>query len=344
MRKYWVLLFIVTLILSAYTADKSAWFAVPKNWPEPNYDFTKNPLSVDKIQLGRALFYDPILSRDNSISCASCHSQYTAFAHVDHALSHGIEDRVGKRNAPTLVNLAWNKSFMWDGAINHLDMQSLAPINHPDEMDEKTEHLILKLRQTKRYPKLFYKAYGDSNITGEHTLKAIAQFMLTLVSNSSKYDSVMRKEAKFTPQEKRGYYLFKKNCAGCHQEPLFTNSSFENNGLKMDTLLKDYGRVLITQSPNDSFKFKVPSLRNIEFSYPYMHDGRFKTLSKVMEHYISGIIPYTNLSAPLRQPIILSSNEKVDIISFLLTLTDRHFLFNQQYGYPKEILLPLSKD
>lgn len=344
MRKYWVLLFIVTLILSAYSADKSAWFAIPKNWPEPNYDFTKNPLSVDKIQLGRALFFDPILSRDNSISCASCHSQYNAFAHVDHALSHGIEDHIGKRNAPALVNLAWNKSFMWDGAINHLDMQSLAPINHPDEMDEKTEHLILKLQQTRRYPSLFFKAFGDSSITGEHTLKAIAQFMLTLVSNNSKYDSVMRKETKFSAQENKGYILFKKNCAGCHQEPLFTNSSFENNGLKMDTQLKDYGRVLITQSPNDSFKFKVPSLRNIEFSYPYMHDGRFKTLSKVLEHYSSGIIPYTNLSAPLRQPIILSSNEKVDIISFLLTLTDRHFLFNQQYGYPKEILLPSSKD
>lgn len=336
MKKIATISCIVFLIISAFSADKTSWGLSPEGWPAPNYDFTKNPPDENKIQLGRALFYDPILSRNNTISCASCHSQYTAFAHVDHALSHGIEDRIGKRNAPSLINLAWNKSFMWDGAINHLDMQSLAPINHPDEMDEKTEHLIQKLQNSKLYPSLFYLAYKDSTITGEHMLKAIAQFMLTLVSCNAKYDSVMRKQANFSIQEAKGYALFRKHCSNCHSEPLFTNSAFENNGLRLDTFLKDYGRVMISQNPEDSFKFKVPSLRNVEFSYPYMHDGRFKSLSKVMDHYTGGIVRHKNLSPKLQAPIKLSSNEKVDIIAFLLTLTDKSFLFDPQYSFPKK--------
>lgn len=344
MKKLFVLFISTSLILSAYTADKNELFTTPTSWPKPQYDFSKNPLNEHTIQLGRALFYDPILSRDNTISCASCHAQYTAFAHVDHKLSHGIEDRIGKRNAPALINLAWNKSFMWDGAINHLDMQSLAPINHPDEMDEKTEHLITKLQQSKLYPKLFYSAYKDSLITGEHTLKAIAQFMLTLVSSNSKYDSVQRREVSFSPQEANGYKLFRKNCNTCHSEPLFTNFEFENNGLVADTFLKDIGRAKISQNTKDSFKFKVPTLRNIEFSYPYMHDGRFKTLSKVMEHYSNGINPDKHLSAKLQHKIYLSPNEKVDIIAFLLTLSDKTFLFNPEFGYPKKILLTPAKE
>lgn len=319
-------------------------FTVPENFPKPQYDFAKNPLSNEKIQLGRALFYDPILSRDATISCASCHSQYTAFTHVDHALSHGIEDKIGTRNSPALMNLAWHKEFMWDGAINHLDMQALAPISNPVEMDEKIEHVVKKLQASKLYPKLFYKAFGDSLITGEHTLKAISQFMLILVSANSKYDSVMRKEATFTEQEQKGYLLFQKNCGACHKEPLFTNLEYENNGLEVDISLTDFGRMKITQNPKDSLKFKVPTLRNIEFSYPYMHDGRFKRLNEVLKHYTNGVKSSPTLSPHLAKPIVLSSNEKVDMIAFLLTLTDKHFLFNPQYSYPKDIFFPKAKD
>ena len=211
-------------------------------------------------------------------------------------------------------------------------------------MDENIAHVVIKLQESKLYPKLFYMAFGDSVITGEHTLKAISQFMLTLVSSDSKYDSVMRKQSVFTSQENNGYILFKKNCASCHTEPLFTNDDFRNNGLPVDTTLNDFGRYRITKNPSDSLKFRVPTLRNIEFSYPYMHDGRFKKLSQVMNHYTNGIEKNKTLAPELQQPIVLTSNEKVDIIAFLLTLTDKSFLFNAKYYYPKEIFSQKAKD
>jgi len=340
MKKLFLISATLIITLTAFKAVKEVIFIVPQNWPKPHYDFSKNPLTADKIELGRSLFYDPLLSRNNMISCASCHSQYTAFTHVDHALSHGIEDKIGTRNSPALINLAWQSSFMWDGAINHLDMQALAPISHPSEMGEKIENVALKLQRSKIYPALFYKAYNDSIISGEHILKAISQFMLTLVSADSRYDSVMRKQAEFTIQEKNGYRLFQQNCASCHTEPLFTNLQFENNGLAVDTILKDHGRMKVTKNPSDSLKFKVPTLRNIEFSFPYMHDGRFKKLSEVINHYTSGVVQSKTLSGKLQKPIVLSSNEKVDVIAFLLTLTDKKFLFNSNFSYPKDILLP----
>ena len=342
-RKLLIFSFLCLAILAFHSVDEMQ-FEVPSNFPKPDYDFSKNPLSENKIQLGRALFYDPILSRNNMISCASCHSQFSAFTHVDHALSHGIEDKIGFRNSPTLMNLAWQTLFMRDGAINHLDVQALAPISNPLEMDENIAHVVIKLQESKLYPKLFYMAFGDSVITGEHTLKAISQFMLTFVSSDSKYDSVMRKQSVFTSQENNGYILFKKNCASCHTEPLFTNDDFGNNGLPVDTTLNDFGRYRITKNPSDSLKFRVPTLRNIEFSYPYMHDGRFKKLSQVMNHYTNGIEKNKTLAPELQQPIVLTSNEKVDIIAFLLTLTDKSFLFNAKYYYPKEIFSQKAKD
>jgi cytochrome c peroxidase len=242
------------------------------------------------------------------------------------------------------MNLAWQTSFMRDGAINHLDMLALAPMSNPDEMDENIRHVVFKLQANNVYPKLFFEAFGDSVITGEHTLKAIAQFMLTLVSSNSKYDSVMRKQSVFTSQEKNGYVLFKKNCASCHTEPLFTNDNFRNNGLAIDTTLKDFGRYRVTKNPSDSLKFKVPTLRNIEFSYPYMHDGRFKKLSQVINHYTNGIEKNRTLAPELQIAIELTSNEKVDIIAFLLTLSDKSFLFNPKYFYPKEIFSKTVKD
>jgi cytochrome c peroxidase len=338
MKKRIYIFVIVCMVLSSFTFISNTEFILPQQWPSPVYDFKQNPLTVAKVELGRVLFYDPILSRDQTISCASCHSVYTAFTHVDHALSHGIEDRIGTRNSPTLMNLAWHRSFMWDGSINHLDMQALAPITHPREMDEKIERVVSKLQSSSLYPKLFYKAYGDSTITGQHTLKAISQFLLTLVSAQSKYDSVMRKETSFTRQEGNGYRLFQEHCSSCHSEPLFTNLQYENNGLPLDTTLSDYGRMLVTHQSKDSLRFKVPTLRNIEFSFPYMHDGRFKKLSQVLNHYTGGVQRGSTLSKQLKTPIALTSNEKVDMIAFLLTLTDRHFLFNPDYAYPKNIL------
>ncbi len=314
-------------------------FTVPKGWPKPVYSFDKNPPTKEGFQLGRYLFYDPLLSRDNTISCASCHLQATGFTHVDHDLSHGIDGKIGNRNSMTIMNTAWNKSFMWDGAVNHLDVQALAPITNPLEMDETLQNVLVKLNGSTIYKTLFYRAFGDSTATGERTLKAIAQFMVQLNSSNSRYDKYVRNEpnSSFSAQEKNGLRLFETFCVSCHPAPLFTNNKIENNGLPVDSTLFDFGRFNVTKRVEDSFQFKVPTLRNIQFSGPYMHDGRFTKLSEVIEHYRHGIIRYNNLSPALKTKIIISDNDKVDLISFLYTLSDTSFLFNPKYAYPKNI-------
>ena len=337
MKKHLVLGLLVCLVLSAFKKVSKCHFTVPEGWPKPKYNFNKKPLDPEKILLGRALFYDPILSRDSTVSCSSCHTQYAAFTHIDHSLSHGIDGRIGTRNSPALMNLAWQKEFMWDGRAAKIQIQAILPITHPDEMDETIEHVLLKLKHSNIYPNLFYASFGDSAINSEQMLEAISQFMVSIISSESMYDSVMRNQATFTPKEANGYKLFKQHCASCHTEPLFTNLAYENNGLPVDTSLKDYGRVNVTHKAIDSFKFKVPTLRNIEISSPYMHDGRFKRLHDVVNYYTSGIHAGTNLAPQLRDPIQLSANEKVDLVAFLLTLTDMKFLSNKEYSYPKKI-------
>ena len=310
------------------------YFKIPTGWPKPNYDFSKNPLSEEGFQLGRQLFYDPILSKDSTISCASCHLQATGFTHVDHSLSHGIDGKIGTRNSMTMMNLAWSKTFMWDGGVNHLDVQALNPITSSVEMNETLKNVVLKLQKSDKYKSMFLAAFGDENITGQHVLKALSQFELMLVSSNSKYDKVMRKEALFTNQEQNGYQLFKTNCASCHSEPLFTNGKYENNGITIDTTLNDIGRQRITEKSEDYLKFKVPTLRNIQFTNPYMHDGRFLKLTEVIKHYNS-IENNTNLPKQLQKPMNLTDNERVDLVAFLLTLTDNEFLFNKRFAYPR---------
>lgn len=311
------------------------FFNPPDYFPKPVYNFEQPPLDSNKIELGRILFYDPILSKDNTISCASCHSPFNAFAHTDHDLSHGIFDSIGNRNAPALFNLAWQKTFMWDGAINHLDMQALAPISHPSEMGSNINEVIKKLNESKAYKELFLNAFQDSTISTSKILKALSQFQLTLVTSNTKYDKVKMGKETFTEQEKNGYQLYKNNCASCHSEPFFSNYNFENNGLPIDPTLNDMGRYVITQNENDKRKFKVPSLRNLSFTYPYMHDGRFMTLQEVINHYTSGIEHSETLSSQFNESIELSSNEKVDLISFLLTLNDKDFVFNKKHQFKK---------
>jgi cytochrome c peroxidase len=331
------LIIFLSVLLLSFINDNNTLFSVPQGWTKPVYDFNKNPLTKEKIELGRILFYDPILSKDNTISCSSCHLSHTAFAHIDHQLSHGIKGKIGTRNAPALMNLAWNSSFMWDGSVNHLDMQSLAPITHPDEMGENMDNVVAKLQKSTRYTELFKAAYGDEVITGEHTLKAISQFMLTLVSANSKYDKILRgdKNIAFNPYELKGYDLFKTHCGSCHREPLFMSNSFENNGLEPDTTLNDIGRMKLTQRPEDAFKFRVPTLRNIEVSYPYMHDGRFPNLPMVLFHYTEGVHQSPTLSPQLKKKIILSETDKGNLIAFLKTLTDEDFLHNPAFQYAK---------
>ena len=338
MKKLVIALAFGISIIGIYAFSKSQftpiYFEVPQGWPKPHYDFKNNPVSEEGFQLGRKLFYDPILSRDNTISCASCHLQATGFTHVDHDLSHGIDGKIGMRNSLALMNLAWSKDLMWDGGVNHIEVQPLNPITSPLEMDETLEHVVQKLQQTQDYPGLFERAFGSSKITGQLTLKALSQFVVMLKSSNSKYDQVIRKETSFNEQEQKGYDLFKQHCASCHQEPLFTNSKFEYNGLAVDPTLNDIGRMKITGRKEDSLRFKVPTLRNIQFTFPYMHDGRFKTLTEVIKHYNS-LSRNKLLTKELSKPMNLTDNNRVDIVAFLKTLTDNEFLFNPKYGYPK---------
>jgi cytochrome c peroxidase len=330
--KQYIFCILLFCIASAFVTINKLPFVIPEQFPIPAYDFSNNQLTNKKVELGRALFYDPLLSQNNKVSCASCHSPFNAFAHTDHALSHGINDSIGTRNAPALFNLAWQKTFMWDGAINHLDMQALAPISHPSEMGESLDNVVKKLQSSMEYSQWFYDAFGDSAVTGQRVLLALSQFELSLVSANSKYDSVMRRQTSFDLQEANGYRLYKINCAACHIEPLFSTYEFANNGLPVDTTLHDYGRWLVTHQSADSLQFKIPSLRNLEYSYPYMHDGRFKRLTDVLNHYTSGIQKSKTLARSLQKPIVLSSNEKTDLIAFLLTLSDKSFVFNPAHA------------
>ena len=300
-------------------------------WPERVYNLSEVQKRQACIDLGRALFYDPILSRDSTVSCSSCHSSYVAFTHVDHAVSHGIDDRIGRRNAPALMNLAWSNSFMWDGAINHLDMQPLAPISNPLEMDSSLPTVIQKLQDSQLYRTLFSRVYGDSLITSERMLKVFSAFLITLESRSSKYDHVHAGEEQFTEQESRGYALFKDQCNACHTEPLFTNQTFRNNGIDLNG--RDYGRGEITGIATDSGLFKVPTLRNVYYSRPYLHDGRISKLSDVIGHYASGRFPQT-ASPEMKNVSGMNEQQRVDLMAFLLTLSDSAFVFDKRFQYP----------
>lgn len=332
-----VLLLAATLFSGFHTPPDDPKLVIPRGWPQPVYNFAGNKLTDAGFTLGRKLFYDPALSADHTISCASCHAQWSGFTHGDHGLSHGIDGRKGKRNSLALFNLAWNKSFMWDGGVNNLEVQPLAPITNPVEMGNTLLHVVQTLDTAQGYHLLFYRAFGDSVITGQYVLKALAQFLVLFQSFNSKYDKYMRHEpgGEMTDQELNGLKLFRTHCTTCHTEPLFTNYAFENIGLAPDAFLKDYGRMTITGNPADSLKFRVPSLRNIIMSYPYMHDGRFNTLMQVMDHYTDGIIEGPTLAKALRKPMVLTLQDKQDLIVFLKTLTDKDFLFDNRLGERK---------
>ncbi|MES2702002.1 MAG: cytochrome c peroxidase [Bacteroidota bacterium] len=308
-------------------------FVVPPGWPKPVYNFEHNPITGAGARLGRKLFFDPLLSADGSISCGSCHAQARCFAQ-DSRLGSGMRGQRGSRNATALVNLAWSNTFMWDGGVNNLEVQPLNPITNPAEMGSKLTDVVTRLNSMPRYRAMCYEAFNDSVVTAPRLLKALAQFTLLLQSYNAKYDRVMRHEPGqiFTKQEQRGYVLFKTYCATCHTEPLFTNNSFRNNGLPVTGATPDVGRMKVTGDAADSLLFKVPTLRNIEVSGPYMHDGRFATLDEVMMHYSAGIVHGPALSGELAGGMRLSARDRHDIVSFLRTLTDSVFLNDPQLG------------
>lgn len=313
---------------------KDVKLVLPKTFPKPFYTFKNNKLTTDIFLLGRELFYDEILSKDNTVSCASCHQRIAAFAHIDHTLSHGIYGRIGNRNIPSLQNLIWNNTFMWDGGINHIEVQPIGPITNPLEMDESLEGVLMKLKKSDKFKPLFQKAYEDTIITSERMLKALTQFMGLMISSNSRYDKYIAGKEKFTPEEENGLKLFRSKCATCHTEPLFTNNAFTSNGLFPDSTLNDIGRAKVTAIKEDNYLYKVPTLRNIEMTYPYMHDGRYRKLKDVLSFYGT---PESH--SPTVDPMVskvgkLSFEEKRNLILFLLTLTDKEFLYDRRFVDP----------
>lgn len=307
-------------------------FAIPSNFPAPAYNFEDNQLTNAGFALGKKLFYDARLSADKSVSCGSCHQQFAAFANLDHKVSHGVNNCQGKRNAPPLFNLAWQKAFFWDGGVKNIETSPLNAIADACEMGTDIEAIIASLKNTAPYPELFQQAFGSSEINSQKILKSITQFTAVLVSGNSKYDKVMRKESGFTfsSTELAGYNLFKEKCSSCHAEPLFTDFSYRSNGL--DLVSADEGRSHITGLYTDFGKFRVPTLRNIEYTGPYMHDGRFYSLDEVLEHYNSGVKTSSNLDDGLKNGIPLKASEKEQIKAFLKTLTDNEFIKNTLYS------------
>lgn len=317
-------------------ADTTIRFIIPPGFPKPEVDiFARNPVTEAGFQLGRRLFYDGNLSKDGNFSCASCHQQYAAFCTSDHDLSHGFNNSFTTRNAPALFNIAWMKRLHWDGGVNQIEVQPLAPITSINEMAENIDSVLAILKKDTSYISMFKKAFGSNIINSQRMLKALAQFTGNLVSYNSKYDKVKRGEDTFETFEQHGYQVFKSKCNSCHTEPLFTDNSFHNNGLPLNNYLCDVGRMRITNDRKDSLKFKVPSLRNVARTQPYMHDGRFYSLDQVIEHYRTGIQMSPTLDTLLKNKLAMTDLEKRDLKYFLWTLTDTSFLKDPRFSQPR---------
>lgn len=296
-----------------------------------------NPLTEEGVALGRRLFHETRLSVNGTQSCASCHEQGHAFADA-RRFSPGAQRQEGRRNAMPLFNLAWQPAFFWDGRAATLREQVLMPIQDAHEMNETLPSVIGKLQADAGYRQAFARAFGGADITSERLAKALEQFLLTLVSQESRFDRAVRKVAELTESEKRGLRLFVTefdpgrglrgaDCFHCHGGTLFTSQAFANNGL--DLAEDDHGRMGVTKQAADRGKFKTPSLRNVARTAPYMHDGRFATLEEVVEHYSSGVKRTATLDPNLaKHPengLQLTTQEKADLVAFLKTLTDESF-------------------
>ncbi|GAB1856046.1 cytochrome c peroxidase [Flavobacteriaceae bacterium MHTCC 0001] len=301
-----------------------------------------NPQTVEGVALGKKLFFDPILSANNTQACADCHAPNNAFTDSDR-FSDGVNGIRGTRNSMPLFNLAWNydEKFFWDGASFSLEHQAFIPVTDPVEMNNTWATVEQKLIRHQEYPTLFKKAFGTSIIDSILVTKAIAQFERTLISANSKFDKFLLGEIELTPEELNGFNIFmdeaKGDCFHCHgsdKNPLWTDNAFHNNGL--DETFTDLGLGAITGDPADHGKFKSPSLRNLAFTAPYMHDGRFTTLDEVINHYSEGLKNSSTID-PLMKKVAqggvgLSVNDKADLKAFLLTLSDDTFVNNPLFS------------
>jgi cytochrome c peroxidase len=306
---------------------------IPSHYPATDY-YQRNPITKEGFELGRRLFYDKRFSVDGSISCGSCHQQVAAFGTYDHDLSHGVNGEHGIRNAMSLFNLAWQTSYGWDGKYASLDAVYSAHINSPIEFGETIGSIINKLKTDSYYPQQFKTVYGSTYISEPRIFNALTQFVSAFISSATKYDSVRQNIKSFTASEQAGYTVFLNKCNSCHAEPLFTDLAYRNNGLPL-TVLNDRGRMTVTGNKADSLKFRVPSLRNIFKSYPFLHDGRFIGFEQIFEHYNSGVQQSTTLDPLLSSGIQLSVAERTALVDFFRTLTDNSFTTNSSFAAPQ---------
>ncbi len=297
-----------------------------------------NPLTVEGIALGKKLFFDKQLSSDGTLACADCHKPENAFAD-ENQFSRGINNTLGTRNAMPLFNLAWNYSerFAWDGKELSLERQALEPVVSSQEMHNTWFNVVNTLQADPQYPELFNQAFGSVDIDSIKVTKAIAQFERTLISANSKFDNYLNGTASLTTEELNGFDVFmdetRGDCFHCHgsnNNPLWTDNAFHNNGL--DTNFTDLGLGAVSGDPADNGKFRSPSLRNLAFTAPYMHDGRFTTLDEVINHYSEGLQFSTTIDPLMKKVnqggVQLSEKDKNDLKAFLLTLTDEAFRNN----------------
>ena len=348
----------IGLALFSCTKDKTTFYPTPFEIDVPSHFPTMivpqdNPTTMEGVELGRKLFYEKKLSGDNSMSCASCHGQQNAFSDPNQ-YSTGIDGISGQRHSMALINLGWEDFFFWDGRAKTLEEQILEPVPNPIEMHLSWKEAVDKLNADIQYRNMFFRAYGETGIDSLKVAKAIAQFLRTMVSGSSKFDVMYKYEnglelntneqnilVQIESEEWAGYDLFKSlngaDCFHCHNGPLMRVKKFSNNGL-LPNSFNDLGRANVTNNPEDNYKFKVPTLRNIALTAPYMHDGRFSTLEEVIEHYSSGIH-----TSPTLDPLIefgsqggvqLDQFEKELLKKFLLTLTDSNFVNNINFQDP----------
>ncbi|MCZ4409201.1 cytochrome-c peroxidase [Cryomorphaceae bacterium 1068] len=312
----------------------------PDNFP-PFIQNNAENLTKEGVLLGRSLFYDTILSRDFSISCASCHKPENAFSDSGEISSKGVSGKRQRRNTPALFNLLWSDSFFWDGRVTSLESQAIEVVSGHTEMDLSWQEAVSRLSSDETYLSLFDQAFPGREIDSLLVADALAQFQSTLISNNSKYDRVLRGEDHFTEEEYKGFVFVNDqsmgNCLHCHTtdaHALGTNGGLANNGLPIIDSL-DWGKYDVTSDENDLGLFKIPSLRNLVFTAPYMHDGRFSSLEEVLDFYSRGVESHVNLDAKMnyftKNKPLFSEEEKHNILAFLMTLTDSTFVENPLY-------------
>jgi len=300
-----------------------------------------NPMTVEGIELGKTLFYDPILSANNTQACASCHVPNQAFSDPN-PFSVGIDGSLGTRNSMPLFNLAWHDRgpLNWDGSAIDLEEQIFEPVTNPMEMANTWPGAVQSLQNSGIYPELFDAAFGTTEIDSVMVSKAIAQFVRSIISGNSKFDRYLAGIEDLSPEETRGLNIFldetRGDCFHCHgnpSNPLWTDNRFHNNGL--DAFFTDRGLGAVTGDPRDDGLFRTPSLRNLSFTAPYMHDGRFNTLDEVIDHYSEGLV-YSETISPLMKSVAeggvqLTVQEKLDLKAFLLSLSDPSFIIDPKY-------------